>query len=201
MVTALITVPATIIAFYTPTLKMSLVAFSIAAFCNFAAIALMWTIPMELVAASSGFMLAWGSFAGVLSPIIMGVILDKTSSFNNAYYIFASAALISALLAIPLYFKEGRRGAPDSRPPVLELLWDKLECSSLISVGEYRVIGLLQDNPSQSFKNRTRRGDIWNTEICVRSWNMQLTAVQIRCTCCLRIKKLPIISLIAWLLD
>lgn len=111
MVTALITVPATIIAVNTPTLKMSLIAFSIASFCNFAAIALMWTIPMELlprnrVAASSGFMLTWGSFAGVLSPIIMGVILDKTSSFNNAYYIFASAALISAILAIPLYFKE-----------------------------------------------------------------------------------------------
>ncbi len=111
IVTALITVPATIIAVNAPMLEMSLVAFSIAAFCNFAAIALMWTIPMELlprdrVAASSGFMLAWGSFAGVLSPIIMGVILDKTSSFNNAYYIFASAALISAILAIPLYFKE-----------------------------------------------------------------------------------------------
>lgn len=111
LVTAVITVPATFIAVNTPSIQMSLVAFSIAAFCNFAAIALMWAIPMELVrkervAASSGFMLAWGSFAGVLSPIIMGVILDKTSSFNSAYYIFASAALISAVLAIPLYLKE-----------------------------------------------------------------------------------------------
>lgn len=111
IVTAVITLPATIIAVNTSSLHISLLAFSIAGFCDFAAIALMWAIPMELVrkervAASSGFMLAWGSFAGVLSPIIMGAILDKTASFNSAYYMFASAALISAVLAIPLYYKE-----------------------------------------------------------------------------------------------
>ncbi|WP_347490257.1 MFS transporter [Desulfoscipio sp. XC116] len=111
IVTSLITLPATVIAVNTSSIQLSLLAFSIAGFCDFAAIALMWAIPMELVrkervAASSGFMLAWGSFAGVLSPIIMGVVLDKTSSFNSAYYMFASAALMSAILAIPLYLKE-----------------------------------------------------------------------------------------------
>lgn len=111
IITSLIMLPAVFLAVNASSVIGALAAFSVATFADMAAIGMMWAIPMELfpknrVAIASGFMLACGSLAGIISPIFMGYILDKTGSFNNAYYVFGIAALISALLAVPLYLKE-----------------------------------------------------------------------------------------------
>jgi sugar phosphate permease len=111
IIVSLITVPFVFIAVNAAQLNTSLVAFCLAAFFDFAGIGLMWALSLELfskerVAAASGFMLMWGSAAGILSPIITGVILQNTGSFNHAYYAFAIAALFSAILAIGLLLRE-----------------------------------------------------------------------------------------------
>lgn len=111
---SLVTVPSVFFAVNASDMGVSLLGFCIAGFCDFAAIGLMWTLPMELfprerVAVTSGFMLMWGSAAGILSPILMGILFQKTGSFNTAYYVFALAALFSAALAVPLYFREKRK--------------------------------------------------------------------------------------------
>ncbi|MBE3588460.1 MAG: MFS transporter [Thermoanaerobacteraceae bacterium] len=108
---SIITVPFVFIAVNAAQLETSLIAFCLAAFFDFAGIGLMWALSLELfpkerVAAASGFMLMWGSAAGILSPIITGVILQNTGSFNHAYYAFAIAALFSAILAVGLLLRE-----------------------------------------------------------------------------------------------
>jgi len=51
-------------------------------------------------------MLGWGSFSGVISPTLVGYIVQYTGSFNAAYYIFAIVSALGCLLSLALIVKE-----------------------------------------------------------------------------------------------
>jgi len=73
---------------------------------------IVYAVPMELfprndVAKASGIMLGCGSFAGVLSPTLVGYIVQYTNSFNAAYYVFA---VISCGWSCFLTFPGKKRG-------------------------------------------------------------------------------------------
>jgi len=98
----------------TPSLNVCLVCFVIAVFLNMGCLGLMYAIPMEIfapadVAKASGIMLGWGSFSGIISPTLVGFIVDSTNSFNAAYYIFAVVSVLGGLLSLPLIVKEKAR--------------------------------------------------------------------------------------------
>lgn len=98
-------------AVYTPSLELCLISFVIAIFFNMGAIGLMYAICMEVfappdVAKASGIMLAWGSFSGIISPTLVGFIVQYTGSFNAAYYTFALVSILGAVLALALISKE-----------------------------------------------------------------------------------------------
>jgi len=106
--------PAIAFAVYTPSLDACLISFIIAIFFNMALIPLMYVIPMEIfpptdVAKASGIMLGWGSFAGILSPTLVGYVVEYTGSFNSAYYLFAALSLLGGVLAFAVTAKERAR--------------------------------------------------------------------------------------------
>ncbi|MDI3326928.1 MAG: MFS transporter, partial [Alicyclobacillaceae bacterium] len=119
-IASLLIIPSLVVAVNTPSLYVSLGAFSVAAAANCACLAMLWALPLDLfpkqqVAVSSGIMLTCGSVAGILAPILMGIILDKTNSFNGSYYTFAVMSLISAVLAAWITSKEKKIKPVSSR--------------------------------------------------------------------------------------
>ncbi len=88
----------------TPSLEICIACFCISIFFIMGFLGIVYAVPMELfpandVAKASGIMLGWGSFAGVLSPTLVGYIVQYTNSFNNAYYVFAVMAVAGGLVS------------------------------------------------------------------------------------------------------
>jgi len=89
----------------TPDLTVCIACFCISIFFIMGFLGIVYAVPMELfpqndVAKASGIMLGWGSFAGVLSPTLVGYIVQYTNSFNTAYYIFAATAVAGGLVSL-----------------------------------------------------------------------------------------------------
>jgi MFS family permease len=106
-----IMVPAIMLAITTPSLNLCLAGFAATSFLAFGAYSLIYALPMEIfdrrdVAKVTGIMLAWGSFAGVIAPSLIGYVLQETNSFNIAYYIFSAVSFLGGCLALVLLSKE-----------------------------------------------------------------------------------------------
>ncbi len=89
----------------TPSLEVCIACFCISIFFIMGFLGIVYAVPMELfprndVAKASGIMLGWGSFAGVLSPTLVGYIVQYTDSFNAAYYVFAAMAVAGGFVSI-----------------------------------------------------------------------------------------------------
>lgn len=97
----------------TDSLILCLVFFSIAIFLNVGVTGLMYAVPMEVfpvadVAKVTGIMLGFGSIAGVISPSLVGFIVQYTNSFSAAYITFAAAAVLGGILTLLLIAEEKR---------------------------------------------------------------------------------------------
>ena len=89
----------------TPSLTVCIACFCISIFFIMGFLGIVYAVPMELfprndVAKASGIMLGCGSFAGVLSPTLVGYIVQYTNSFNAAYYVFAVMAVAGGLVSL-----------------------------------------------------------------------------------------------------
>jgi len=94
-----------------PSLTVCLICFFIAVFFNMGCLGLSYVIVMEIfnpadVGKASGVMLGWGSFSGIISPMLVGFIVQYTNSFNMAYYIFAALSALGGIFALALAAKE-----------------------------------------------------------------------------------------------
>lgn len=95
----------------TDSLMVCLICFVIAIFLNVGVTGLMYAVPMEVfpvadVAKTSGIMLGFGSISGVVSPSLVGFIVQYTHSFNAAYIVFAVLSVVGGLLSLALIAKE-----------------------------------------------------------------------------------------------
>jgi sugar phosphate permease len=104
-------VPFIIIGVLSPTTELCLVFFSISNFFYGGATCMgpayeitMW--KPEDVSPVHGFALTISTCAGIVAPILVGVILDTWGSFNLVYYIFTASTAISAIPALYLFRQE-----------------------------------------------------------------------------------------------
>lgn len=103
--------PFTIIGVTSPSLTFCLIGLSAATFFCFGSYAIIYALPMEIfprgdAAKITGIILAWSSLAGIIAPILVGYVLDKTQSFNYAFYLFAGLVFFAGVLALPLLSSE-----------------------------------------------------------------------------------------------
>lgn len=113
-------VPAVAFAVATPSVTTCLILFSIASFFVIGALAMIYVLPMEIfdrsdVAKVAGMMLAWGSLAGVIAPVLVGYVLQATNSFNVAYYIFSGVSFTGGCLSLALLGRE--KAVRDEKQP------------------------------------------------------------------------------------
>ena len=111
IVSQIIIVPAVILAVNAPTVELCLLGFCVAIFLQWATIPLTYAMIMDLfpanaVASVTGFMIMWGSVAGIISPIIVGYIYESTGSFNKPYYYFLIGIVVSIVMSCAIFFRE-----------------------------------------------------------------------------------------------
>jgi OFA family oxalate/formate antiporter-like MFS transporter len=104
-------VPFTIVGVKAPSLSGCLWGFSLATFFCFGSYGIIYTLPMEIFERGdapkvTGIMLAWSSLAGIIAPILVGYILQRTQSFDYAYYVFAGLVFVAGCLSLVLLAKE-----------------------------------------------------------------------------------------------
>lgn len=91
-----------------------IVLFSVSLMCNAAAVSQIWAallgvVPREYVASTGGIVNFGGSVAGFLAPLVIGKVLDLTSSFYWGFGSLALATGIGAILfGIPILLNENR---------------------------------------------------------------------------------------------
>lgn len=106
-----LSVPFTAYAVATPSTTMSLICFSLSLFFILGSMSIGSALIWELfdradVAKAYGLLAAWMTAAGILAPWLLGFILEKTSSFTLAYYIFSCGAFVAGCIAIKLHARE-----------------------------------------------------------------------------------------------
>ena len=106
-----LSVPFTAYAVITPSIMISLICFSISLFFIVGSMAVGSALIWELfdradVAKAYGMLAAWMTAAGIVAPYLLGFILEKTHSFNIAYYIFSGSAFLAGIVAIVLHVRE-----------------------------------------------------------------------------------------------
>lgn len=104
-------VPFTIVGVKATSLSGCLWGFSLATFFCFGSYGIIYTLPMEIFERGdapkvTGIMLAWSSLAGIIAPILVGYILQRTQSFDYAYYVFAGLVFVAGCLSLVLLAKE-----------------------------------------------------------------------------------------------
>jgi MFS transporter, ACS family, hexuronate transporter len=106
-----IAAPVIVLAVKTPSLELCIAFFCVALFLNMGAMGLMYAVQSNLyskedIAKVAGIVVAAGSVAGILSPYLVGIILDYTGSFNMAYYIFAGTSVVAGIFGLLLLQRE-----------------------------------------------------------------------------------------------
>ena len=106
-----ISVPFTAYAVITPSITISLICFSVSLFFVVGSMAVSSALIWELfdradVAKAYGMLAAWMTAAGIVAPYLLGFILEKTDSFNMAYYIFSGCAFLAGIIALVLHARE-----------------------------------------------------------------------------------------------
>jgi sugar phosphate permease len=107
----LLSVPFTAYAVVTPSIITSLICFSISLFFILGSMSIGTALIWELfdrtdVAKAYGLLAAWMTGAGILAPYLLGFILEKSHSFDLAYYIFAGCAFFAGCIAVALHVRE-----------------------------------------------------------------------------------------------
>ncbi|MCX5852896.1 MAG: MFS transporter [Deltaproteobacteria bacterium] len=108
-----LSIPFTAYAVVTPSVIISLVCFSVSLFFVLGSMSIGTALIWELfdradVAKAYGLLASWMTGAGILAPYILGIILEKTNSFNMAYYIFSCCAFLAGCTAVALHVRERR---------------------------------------------------------------------------------------------
>ncbi len=106
-----LSVPFTAYAVVTSSIITSLVCFSISLFFILGSMSIGTALIWELfdrtdVAKAYGLLASWMTGAGILAPYLLGFILEKTHSFNMAYYVFAACAFLAGCIAVVLHVRE-----------------------------------------------------------------------------------------------
>ena len=106
-----LSVPFTAYAVITPSIATSLICFSISLFFIVGSMSVGSALIWELfdradVAKAYGMLAAWMTAAGIVAPYLLGFILEKTDSFNMAYYIFSGSAFLAGIIALILHARE-----------------------------------------------------------------------------------------------
>jgi MFS family permease len=100
--------PFTAYAVVTPNTYVSLSCFSVSLFCIGGLMALSSVLIWEIwdrvdVAKAFGVVVSMLGFGGIIGPILVGYILERTKSFQMAYYIMAVFALISGICCLIMF--------------------------------------------------------------------------------------------------
>jgi MFS-type transporter involved in bile tolerance (Atg22 family) len=74
---------------------------------------LMEMLPSRVMGYSSGFINTGGQLAGVLSPIVIGALIQWTGSYYAGFIFMAASATISAMLVATLP-RKSVTGVPES---------------------------------------------------------------------------------------
>ena len=106
-----LSIPFTAYAVVTPSIAVSLICFSVSLFFILGSMsigtALIWELfDRDDVAKAYGLLAAWMTGAGILAPYLLGYIVEKTQSFNMAYYIFSCCAFLAGCIAVVLHLRE-----------------------------------------------------------------------------------------------
>lgn len=93
---------------YVTNLYLSVTAMSLGYAFVMSILGPMWSVPAEIAGPKgagivSGFVNFIGNVGGILSPILMGVVLDRFDSFTPAIVIAAAVTLVCAILFLLLY--------------------------------------------------------------------------------------------------
>jgi ACS family D-galactonate transporter-like MFS transporter len=72
-------------------------------------------IPRHLIGTIGGFLNIFGNLSGIISPIVIGVILQRTQNFQYAMWYIAAVALIGFLAYLLLVGKIEVISLPDDR--------------------------------------------------------------------------------------
>lgn len=110
-----------VLANYTQSTAAIIVIMSIAFFAKGLA-GLTWTLvgdmaPKELLGVTGGIFNTIGNIAGIVTPIVIGLILSKTQSFSGALVFVASILLVGALSYIFIVNKPRRIELPEESLP------------------------------------------------------------------------------------
>ncbi|MGB9098858.1 MFS transporter [Erwinia sp.] len=92
---------------HSPTIAIAIlsVAFFANAFSNLGWVVCSDVIPRHLIGTIGGFLNIFGNLSGIISPIVIGVILQRTQNFQYAMWYIAAVALIGFLAYLLLVGK------------------------------------------------------------------------------------------------
>lgn len=102
---------------HSPTIAIAIlsVAFFANAFSNLGWVVCSDVIPRHLIGTIGGFLNIFGNLSGIISPIVIGVILQRTQNFQYAMWYIAAVALIGFLAYLLLVGKIEVISLPDDR--------------------------------------------------------------------------------------
>ncbi len=102
-----------------PTIAIAIlsVAFFANAFSNLGWVVCSDVIPRHLIGTLGGFLNIFGNLSGIISPIVIGVILERTHNFQYAMWYIAAVALMGFLAYLFLVGKIDAIALPDDDTP------------------------------------------------------------------------------------
>ncbi|MEJ5177157.1 MFS transporter [Erwinia sp. MYb416] len=102
-----------------PTIAIAIlsVAFFANAFSNLGWVVCSDVIPRHLIGTLGGFLNIFGNLSGIISPIVIGVILERTHNFQYAMWYIAAVALMGFLAYLFLVGKIDVIALPDDDTP------------------------------------------------------------------------------------
>lgn len=102
---------------HSPTIAIAIlsVAFFANAFSNLGWVVCSDVIPRHLIGTIGGFLNIFGNLSGIISPIVIGVILQRTQNFQYAMWYIAAVALSGFLAYLLLVGKIEVISLPDDR--------------------------------------------------------------------------------------
>lgn len=81
------------------------IAFFANAFSNLGWVVCSDVVPRKIIGTIGGFLNVFGNLSGIISPIVIGIILQKTNNFQYAMYYISAVALIGFLAYVFLVGK------------------------------------------------------------------------------------------------
>lgn len=109
---------------HSPTIAIAIlsVAFFANAFSNLGCVVCSDVIPRHLIGTLGGFLNIFGNLSGIISPIVIGVILERTHNFQYAMWYIAAVALAGFFAYLLLVGRIEVIALPDEKPEADEPL-------------------------------------------------------------------------------